>query len=445
MGVVAMRLFGLLLLFAGTAASAAPPGSVTLDHASLDRLAALRSGGELVMPAFPVGPGVLAPIRFERIEVYAPTAKIIEVGVHGERELPRSRRVELIGSGTDSDVRLGLSFGPAFTKMRGSGSGPSGLFAIRAERVATGLRLHAIAANEALPQGVTPDIQSRDDAPAGGQPMPGAAGLALAGLAAPSGGPPSIALVAIDTDNEFMSERFGNDAVAAADWIADLFGVMNVMYQRDLAVRLAQGTTFLRTAPDPYNASDTPADQTDLDEFGNYWQAHYAGVPRSFAALLSGKSSSGNSASGIAWLNAYCRTQSNGGSYSVNQIFTNPGIPVDLSARISGHELGHNFGAWHTHCTEATTGVAPTGINTIDRCYNGEAAQGCYSGSTSCPATGPGHPLGTIMSYCNLNGCGQDVLQFHPTQVTTLSVLIGINTPTCLMRDGDAIFANGFD
>ena len=49
-----------------------------------------------------------------------------------------------------------------------------------------------------------------------------------------------------------------------------------------------------------------------------------ASTPRSFAMLLSGKSSSGNSASGIAWIDAYCETQSQGGSYSVNQVFTNP-------------------------------------------------------------------------------------------------------------------------
>ena len=42
--------------------------------------------------------------------------------------------------------------------------------------------------------------------------------------------------------------------------------------------------------------------------------------------LLSGNGSSGNSASGIAWVDSYCQTSSNGGSYSTNQIFTNSGI-----------------------------------------------------------------------------------------------------------------------
>ena len=140
------------------------------------------------------------------------------------------------------------------------------------------------------------------------------------------------ALVAVDTDNEFMSERFSNNTCAAANWIADLFATMNVMYERDLNVTLEEGTTILRTTTDPYSANDTPADGTDLDEFGTYWQTHYGAMSRSFAMLLSGKSSSGNSASGIAWIDAYCQTQSQGGSYSVNQIFTNPQIDVSLSA-----------------------------------------------------------------------------------------------------------------
>ena len=50
-----------------------------------------------------------------------------------------------------------------------------------------------------------------------------------------------------------------------------------------------------------------------------------------------------------------------------------------------------------------------------------------HSGATSCPASGPGAPAGTIMSYCNQLQCGptgQNVLQFHPTQVSTLNALI---------------------
>lgn len=126
-------------------------------------------------------------------------------------------------------------------------------------------------------------------------------------------------------------------------------------------------------------------------------------------------------------------------------MFTNAQVGVSYSARVVGHELGHNFGAYHTHCTNASNGSAPTGTNTIDRCSN---ESGCYSGATSCPSSGPGAPAGTIMSYCNSIGCGsqgQNVLQFHPTQVAVLSALIAQNTPGCIAPLADRVFVSGFE
>ena len=435
----------LLLAMASTAAVAAP---VSLDSAQLDRLDHLPVGASLVVDAFPDGSGAQTSLRFERIDVYAPGARVVVVDASGEHELTRSPRIELMGKNPAGDVRVSLAFDPGVRNVSGVGTAPSGTFVVTGERGATGLTLRSVPVESTYPPGVVPQVLGTDDALPSGRPQPSDLALSFVGQQ-PTGGV-FRAVVAVDTDNELMSERFSNNTTAAANWIADLFTTMNVMYERDLNVTLQQGDTMLRTATDPYVQNDTPADGADLDEFGAYWQQHYGSLQRSFAMLLSGKSNSGNSASGIAWINAYCETQSQGGSYSVNQIFTNPGIDVSLSARIVGHELGHNFGAWHTHCTNITNGGAPTGSNTIDQCYNGEASGGCYSGPVSCPTAGPGHPLGTLMSYCNVGGthganCGQNVLQFHPTQVTTLSALIAQNTPSCLSVLTDEIFRNGFD
>lgn len=434
----------LVLAAVAVGASAATPDTLTLDAAPAARLDALPVGSELVLEGVPDGHGGRADLRFERIEPYAPGARVVAVDAAGEHELPRSRRVHWIGTDAAGTVRASLSFDPGLGRVTGGGSSAAGAFVWSGERDGDRLRLRARPLASVLPAGVVPEIVPGDDGLDSGSPFPDALSLALAGQV--PAGSPRAAVVAIDTDNEFMSRRFANDTAAASDWIADLFATMNVMYVRDLNLSLQQGTTYLRTAPDPYTVADTPAGSSNLNEFGNYWQANYAGVPRSFAALLSGKSSSGNSASGIAWINAYCRAQSQGGSYSVNQVFTNAQIPVEYSARIVGHELGHNFGAYHTHCTNVATGAAPTGSNTIDRCFSG--ASGCYSGATSCPASGPGAPAGTVMSYCNLIGCGsggQNVLQFHPTQVTTLSALIAQNTPACIGSSTDEVFSDGFD
>jgi hypothetical protein len=86
-------------------------------------------------------------------------------------------------------------------------------------------------------------------------------------------------------------------------------------------------------------------------------------------------------------------------------------------------------------------------MNTTDPCHRAES--GCYSGVVSCPAAGLAAPKGTMTSDCHLsapNGasCGQNVQQFHPTQVTLLRNRIAAHTPGCLNLDVDLIFAYGF-
>ena len=434
-------LFLFVLLFGSVHASAAQ-NARTLDRATLDRLEGLAVGASLTIDRFPDGFGGQSSLRFERIEIYAPGARIVVVDESGEHELSRSKRVALIGSNTGGDVRASLAFDPGLENVSGVGTSSSGTYVIAGTRSVSGMTLRAVPATMTLPAGVVPQIVPSDDAVPSGRPMPDP--LTLSMTPRPDGTLRG-AVVAVDTDNEFMSERFGNNTTAATSWIADLFTTMNVMYQRDVNVTLQQGTTFLRTTADPYVQNNTPADGADLSEFGTYWQVHYGNVPRSFAMLLSGKAPNGNQASGIAWVNAYCETQSQNGSYSVNQVFTNSGVNVSFSALIVAHELGHNFGAYHTHCTNITNGNAPTGTNTIDKCWN---ESGCYSGTTSCPTSGPGAPAGTVMSYCNQLQCGptgQNVLIFHPTQINVLNALIAQNTPSCLSPTTDIIFKNGFD
>lgn len=439
------RLFLALLMVAATPVGAATDW-LALSPSQLDQLTALQPGTSIVLDEFPDGRGGTVSLRFERVALYAPGARVLVVDASGEHEVPRSPRIHLLGADAAGSLRASLAFDPGFDHVSGVASTTSGTFAIGAQRDDLGARVQVIPMEETLPPGVLPQIVPSDDALPSGHEMPSALAIALA-TAAPAAASRGAA-VAVDTDTEFMSKRFNDNTVSATNWIADLFAAMNVMYQRDLNVTLQQGTTYLRIGTDPYSVTNSPASSANLSEFGNYWQTNYAATPRSFAALLSGKSTNGNSASGIAWLNAYCRKPAQGGSYSVTQLFTNPQVSVSFSAQILGHELGHNFGARHTHCTNTSNGSGPTGTNTIDQCYSAES--GCYSGLTSCPSTGtgPGAPAGTVMSYCNQLSCGsggQNVLQFHPTQIATLAALIAQNTPPCLSANVDLIFRNGFE
>jgi hypothetical protein len=188
-----------------------------------------------------------------------------------------------------------------------------------------------------------------------------------------------------------------------------------------------------------------------LNNFGNYWAANESGVSRAFAVLLSGLgpcSGGGCSASGIAWIDSYCQKPSAGGSYALVQVFSSLSIDPNGSAAagLYDHELGHNFGADHTHCTDLTTGQWAVATNTIDTCYNGEAASGCYGGaSTSCPASG----VGTIMSYCHIKGCGANTKAFHTTQINAAApwgLLSRINAaPAGCLNTTDDIFYDGFE
>ena len=276
--------------------------TLQLRSAQLEQLATLSPGRQMVIDGFPDGNGGSATLRFERIEVYAPGARVIAIDAKGEHELPRSARIHLIGSSASGDVRTSLGFAPGFTDVSGIGANSAGAFVISASTDSDGTTLRAVPSDETLPAGVVPLIVPGDDNLPSGKPMPSGLALSLAATP-PEANSSRGAIIAIDTDTQFMSKRFANNTAQATSWISDLFAAMNVMYQRDLNVTLLQGTTYLRTVSSPYTVTDSPAGSNNLNEFGNYWQAHYSSVPRAFAALLSGKSPSGNSASGIAWVN----------------------------------------------------------------------------------------------------------------------------------------------
>lgn len=455
--------FGIAAISLAFCATTATGG--TFSRATLVRLAALPSGHSLVITGFPAGSSHSAAIRFERAEIYAPGAHLYVIGPAGRQEVPRSNLVFLRGYSDDGSVRVALALASDGSFDSGSGEGPDGSFVLGAAMTASGaVGLTAKSLESATPAGAKLNFTCGNefenmDVRGLNKLSPHAASAAVSAATHAL----RIATVAVDTDSAFMSNLFSNNTTNAGNWIAKMFNAMNTMYERDLLVNLRQGTTIYRTVPasDPYASGGAypvtvfPADGTDLNNFGNNWAANETGVSRTFATLLSGKGpcSSGCSASGIAWIGSYCQAASSGGSYSVVMLFSNLSFDPNaaIAARLDGHELGHNFGANHTHCTDITTGASRVATNTIDQCYNGESGNGCYAGATSCPASGPGAPAGTIMSYCNVKGCGsggQNVLQFHPTQINDVLLPDITSTisgqPGCL-NTSDDIFYDGFE
>ena len=440
----------------------------TLDHATLQRLSKLTPDASLALEAFPSGPTGTASFRLKRVPIYAPDAHIYLIGAGGARhEIPRSTRVFLRGYAADGSARVAMVLEADGSFVEGNGEGAEGAFALEARADASGTQTFSAKPLEStLPAPNAFEFRCGNE-PINVTPHPAndlAAQLQQATSSASISTPPGTAAsyrtatIAIDTDSLFMSRLFSNNTTTATNWIASMFNTMNTMYETDLQVQLLIGTTILRTsaASDPYGGlvQNMPSSTADLNLFGNYWRLNEASVPRSFAILLSGaiaSSGGGCSAAGIAWIDEYCQKgfingSNTVGSYSVTKVCTNIGIDPNgtFDARIVGHEIGHNFGADHTHCTDITTGNSRVATNTIDTCFNGEAGQGCYGGATSCPV---GQTSGTIMSYCNNSGCGtQNQLHFHSTHINQVLLPdIAANTPSCLGAAlPDEIFKNGF-
>jgi metallopeptidase family M12-like protein/IPT/TIG domain-containing protein/S-layer family protein len=381
-------------------AAALSEEAVALDSGVLRAFARAVPGQNVLAAAWPLAPGRRADVLLTRHEVYAANARIVAIENGKEVEVPRSRLRFFWGRASDEletpvlviwDPETGgleaTSFsGPASYRLRRDAKAGEGGY--RIARSEEDLSAPAWSCGEE-------DLSTPASAPA-------ASPLRRNVMQSPLLTGTYTAIFAVDTDNEFMQIKFLDNTTSATNYIATLFATMNSQtYNPDFTtLNLVQGYTVLRpsTTPDPWLATGGGnADGTKLNEFTNYWSANYGFVTRALALILSGKQSSGFSASGIAWRPSGGGLCSTGVGYSFSQVFTG-GDFFSSIAQLVAHEIGHNLGAPHTHC------------EALDQCY--AAQPGCYSGPTSCPVGGSG----TLMSYCHLLGGCSATAHFHPFQ-----------------------------
>lgn len=411
------------------------PVAMAGDPGSMDwqKVRSLDVGQSLSVSAVPLGGGHLGEVRFERIALRHPDARVRVIERGQERLVSPTGRVILMGRPVGHpEYRVGLLINVASESVTGAVYGPAGLEMLRGYATASGFWLRAYRSEVLIPEGRQVHSSCRNDE------LEGLSGPA-AGTAASDTGfeqrgtDVRLGLLAIDTDSEWLDLRFNDDTDAALDWIEELMVITNTIFEADVNLRLLQGDTTLRVGSDPYTQDGSPAGSAELEEFGSYWENNMGAVERTHAALISGRSSAGNQASGIAWVNSYCQEQSNGGSYSVNQLFTADWVPLSASANLFAHELGHNLGSVHTHCYNPP----------VDECYNAE--DGCYDGPVSCPAGG----TGTLMSYCHFGepsgaDCGSNSSTLAPTVATLIGNRVEENFPTCLFSD-EIVFEDRFE
>ncbi|HEY6194567.1 MAG TPA: FG-GAP-like repeat-containing protein [Candidatus Eisenbacteria bacterium] len=220
--------------------------------------------------------------------------------------------------------------------------------------------------------------------------------------------------VAVDCDFEIYSSKFAGDLNAATSYILTVLGTVNLIYERDLEATLKFPFVNLwTTAADPYSATTT---QAELTEFQNYWNANMGGVSRNVAHLISGRPLGG----GIAFIDGLC-TGPGYGLSAIDCAYTYPTATTTWDVEVIAHELGHNFGSYHTHsCSWAAQGFLPA-HTLIDSCQASEGS--CATYTNHLPPD-----KGTIMSYCHLiAGVANGIrLDFHPVCVSRMrSVMSG--------------------
>lgn len=389
---------------------------------------------------WPLGPRERADVLLTRFDVYAPDARVLVDEGNGRlREIPRSKLAFFSGTAADDpEVVIFAAVDPdsghvnGFARTRDAFHEIHPLSEVPALAAASGVRGHLVAPAEVFQ--AERGEESNWSCGQTGAPLDflqemdqlrQASEAQVDSVFASAITTLHTATIAVDTDNELLSIKFGNNTTTASNYIASLIASMTVIYERDLLIRLLQGQTILRPSsqPDPYNQSGTgSASVAKLNEFSNIWNTTYASVPRALAMMLSGKGGSG--ASGIAWINGLCNDYY-GTSFS--QVFTSGTSPSSGDILVVAHELGHNFGSPHTHCYNPP----------IDNCYNAEGGS-CFAGTRSCPApqtiNGVTNVTGTLMSYCHVSGiagCSSKHV-FHPLSVVRLQPIIESKVNNCI-------------
>ncbi len=206
--------------------------------------------------------------------------------------------------------------------------------------------------------------------------------------------------LAIDTDTEYTMAAHGGNAVAASQYALLLLGAASQVYDRDLDAKLPVRYLRLWTGEDIWTGADM---FEQLTQYRDHWASTMGAVPRDLGHYLAGRGLGG----GVAWLGVVCT--GNDWSYALSSGI-GYGFPYPLvdhdhgnwEPMVVNHEIGHNFGAPHTH-------------------DHTPQADGCGTGDCSQAWTG------TIMSYCH--GCDGGMsnvsLVFHPYSIASMQGHLG--------------------
>ncbi|MCH7597225.1 MAG: hypothetical protein IID35_11805, partial [Planctomycetes bacterium] len=188
--------------------------------------------------------------------------------------------------------------------------------------------------------------------------------------------------LAVDSDYEYFA-LIGEETAAIA-YLHVVYGAVSDFFMRDVNVHIELVFTRVWTDPDDlFNGPDP------LTEFWMEWEANMGAVSRDAAQLFSGRRN--YQFGGQAFLSQLCNFGYGAIGYAAG-FLPDPSkpSPFNWDAMVTAHELGHTFGAPHTH---------NLGLDT------------CDDGNTT-------PQRGSIMSYCGQTWSGMNANTdnyFHTT------------------------------
>jgi len=373
-------------LVASPVASSSEVAELTFDAAAYQ---AVKSADRVTLRAFQASPTSRFDLELERKEVLAHNAQIVLGTPEGDTPMPRPDvaiyRGRIAG---DADSKVFMSFSPFGSNGFIRTGGRLFMLSSRYERQGVKTVAYDMAAFPLLLANPTP-WQCGTDALA--IPPDRLAWVNREDRVMSVASSQDItrrATLAIETDWEFTGTLFGGNTSASSAYATTLIGAVGEIYIEQIETDLEIG--FLRiwsNSSDPWTSSNT---SNQLSQFVSYWNANMGSVTRHAAHMLSGRNLGG----GIAYLYGLC---SDGFDYAVSANLDGS-FPYPLQDHNSGnwdimvtaHELGHNFGAPHTHS------MSPP----VDQCGSGNCA---------------GASNGTIMSYCHTcpGGMSNIILDLH--------------------------------
>lgn len=220
---------------------------------------------------------------------------------------------------------------------------------------------------------------------------------------------PQCVEMGIDIDN-YTYNTFA-DCYAAIDWSLGVLAGVDQMYRNELNDLITLQASYVNVWEVPEPWADTVEDAgTMLDQFRTEWSVAnpvLASANWDLVHLMTKRTNTGTG--GIAYLDVVCSTNYGFGfsGYMDNTSNYDPLPNYSWNLNVVAHELGHNFGANHTHwCGWPGGPDHPNGSagGPIHDCATAEG--GCSNNVAP--------EVGTIMSYCHAIGGGSVVLQFHP-------------------------------